>query len=187
MPGETPSHDITQLLHTAEQPGPAAELLALVYEQLRSIAQLRMAGERRNHTLQATALVHEAYLRLLGNAEVEWKNRGHFFAAAAEAMRRILIERARSKAGPRRGGRRVQLDLNELELADEEKSQELLLLDDALGQLERHDAQAASLVKLRFFAGLAHQEAAAALGISRGAADRLWTVARAWLLQRIRD
>jgi RNA polymerase sigma factor (TIGR02999 family) len=147
-----------------------------------------MAGERAAHTLQATALVHEAYLRLVGDAGARWDSRGHFFAAAAEAMRRILIEHARRKQALKHGGghERMELDDELLPIAAPCNDEaELLALDEALDELERHDAQAAGLVKLRFFAGFSHQEAADALDISRRAADRLWVLAKAWLYQRI--
>jgi RNA polymerase sigma factor (TIGR02999 family) len=164
-----------------------AAILPLVYQQLRRLAQQQMSAERSGHTLQATALVHEAYLRLVGDQPVCWANRAHFFAAAAEAMRRILIERARRKAGPRLGGNRRRLDLDHVAVAVEDKHQELLVLDEALSELERHDEQVAQLVKLRYFVGMSHQEAADALGIGRRAADRLWAVGRAWLYQHLRE
>jgi RNA polymerase sigma factor (TIGR02999 family) len=187
MSSDTPPDEVTRLLQSAEESDSAEQLLELVYDQLRKIAQQRMAEERVGHTLQATALVHEAYLRLTGNTEVSWQGRAHFFAAAAEAMRRILIDRARRKAGPKQGGNLRRVDLDQIDIADEDKSLELLSLDEALCELERHDAQAAKLVKLRYFAGMAHQEAAEALGIGRRTADRLWTVARAWLYQHMTD
>jgi RNA polymerase sigma factor (TIGR02999 family) len=185
--------DVTRLLSAAEQgdPGAAAQLLPLVYDELRRLAAQRLTQEQPGQTLQATALVHEAYLRLLGGDEppAHWDGRGHFFAAAAEAMRRILIDRARQRATAKHGGRRQRLDLDQLALDDgtDRAHDDLLALDEALTELEQHDPRAARLVKLRFFAGRQHQEAAAALGISRRAADRLWTLARAWLFQRLQD
>jgi DNA-directed RNA polymerase specialized sigma24 family protein len=150
-------------------PQAAEQLLPLIYAELRQLAAQRLARERPGQTLQPTALVHEAYLRLVDVKDPQrWEGRGHFFAAAAEAMRRILVERARRKGARKRGGGATRVDL-----------------DEALGELERHDAQAAGLVKLRYFAGLSHQEAAEALGVGRRAADRLWRVARAWLYQRL--
>lgn len=183
-------NEVTRILNAAEQGDShaAAQLLPLVYEELRKLAAQKLAREAPGQTLQATALVHEAYLRLVNQDEnVQWDNRGHFFAAAAEAMRRILVERARHKATLRCGGKRQRLDLDQIEPAHEDRSQELLALDEALYQLERHDPQAAQLVKLRYFAGLTHQQAAQALGIGRRAADRLWAFARAWLYQQIGD
>jgi RNA polymerase sigma factor (TIGR02999 family) len=180
--------EVTQLLEAAAigDPNAAAQLLPLVYEELRNLAAARMAAEKPGQTLQPTALVHEAYVRLVGTgADHGWDNRGHFFAAAAEAMRRILIDRARRKTTAKHGGDRVRLDLEQVSLADDGREAELLALDDALTAFEQHDPQAARLVKLRYFVGLSHQEAAAALGIGRRAADRLWALARAWLYQRL--
>jgi RNA polymerase sigma factor (TIGR02999 family) len=182
--------DVTQILNAIEQGDPAAaeQLLPLVYDELRKLAAQKLARESPGQTLQPTALVHEAYLRLLGEGEQpQWDGRGHFFAAAAEAMRRILVERARSKAALKRGRDRQRLDLDAMELSCDERADELLALDEALGELEQHDAQAAKLVKLRYYAGLTHQQAAAALGIGRRAADRLWALARAWLYQRLAE
>ena len=165
-----------------------ARLTPLVHRELQRIARGCMRGERARESFQATALVHEAYLRLVDADQAQhWNSRGHFFAAAAEAMRRILIDRARHKGTRKRGGRRQHLDLEQLSLEGEESHDDLLALDEALSELERHDAQAAQLVKLRYFAGLSHQEAAEALGISRRAADRLWALARAWLFQKLQD
>ena len=140
-------------------------------------------------TLQPTALVHEAYLRFVGTDHEgqHWDSRGHFFVAAAEAIRRILVERAQSRATLKRGGKIRRLDLDQIELICNDRSHELLALDEALGELEYHDSQAAQLVKLRYYAGLTHQQAAEALGISRRAADRLWVLARAWLYQQISE
>jgi RNA polymerase sigma factor (TIGR02999 family) len=180
--------EVTQILNAIDQGDPhaAAQLLPLVYEELRKLAAQKLAHEAPGQTLQATALVHEAYLRLVGHDQAKrWDSRGHFFAAAAEAMRRILVERARHKATLRCGGKKQRLDFDQIKPAQDDRSQELLALDEALHQLERHDAQAAQLVKLRYFAGLSHQQAAKALGISRRAADRLWALARAWLYKQI--
>jgi RNA polymerase sigma factor (TIGR02999 family) len=183
-----PVSDITRLLEAAAagDPKAAAELLPLVYTELRKVAAARLAAEPAGQTLQPTALVHEAYLRLVGNeAGPDWDGRGHFFAAAAEAMRRILVDNARRKATAKRGGGRNRVDIEHLSVADDGRADELLALDEALADLERHDPQAAGLVKLRYFAGLSHQEAADALGVGRRAADRLWALARAWLFQRL--
>jgi RNA polymerase sigma factor (TIGR02999 family) len=180
-------NDVTELLSAIEQgdPSAASRLLPLVYDELRKLAAQWMAQEQPGQTLQPTALVHEAYLRLVGNGEHHWQNRGHFFAAAAEAMRRILVDRARRRAALKRGGtaQRVAWD-DQLAVADR-PDEDLLALDEALGELEAHDAQAAGLVKLRYFSGLGHQQAAEALGVSRRVADRLWAVAKAWLYQRL--
>jgi RNA polymerase sigma factor (TIGR02999 family) len=183
-------HEVTQILSAIEQGDPHAseQLLPLVYEALRRLATQKLAQESPANTLQATALVHEVYLRLVGSEQAQhWDSRGHFFVAAAEAMRRILVERARSKGSLKRGGRIRRLDLDEHTLAVEDRSDQLLALDEALSDLESHDAQAANLVKLRYFAGFTHQQAADALGIGRRAADRLWALARAWLQQRIAE
>jgi RNA polymerase sigma factor (TIGR02999 family) len=180
--------DVTQILAdlTNGAPQAADELLPLVYDELRRLAAQKLAGEDPGQTLQPTALVHEAYLRLVRpGAAPHWDGRRHFFAAAAEAMRRILIERARRKAAHKRGGGCQRLDLDGLEVAAQDRSHDLLALDEALAELERLDAQAAQLVKLRYFAGLTHQRAAEILGIGRRAADRLWALARAWLYQQL--
>ena len=182
--------DVTRILTEIEQGDShaAGQLLPLVYEELRKLAAQRLAQEMPGHTLQATALVHDAYVRLVDVKKVQhWDSRGHFFAAAAEAMRRILVERARQKGTLKRGGGARPIDLEHISLAIDDPSCELLALDDALGELERNDPQAAQLVKLRFFTGLTHQQAADALGITRRRADRLWTLARAWLYQRMGD
>jgi RNA polymerase sigma factor (TIGR02999 family) len=164
----------------------AKQLLPLVYEELRRLATQRMSNERPGQTLQATALVHEAYLRLVDAAQVQtWDSRGHFFTAAAEAMRRILIERARRRKAAKHGGELRRIDFETLDVADEDRADELLALEEALSDLEQHDAQVAQLVKLRYFAGLGHQQAAEAMGITRRAADRMWKLARAWLYQRV--
>jgi RNA polymerase sigma factor (TIGR02999 family) len=183
-------NEVTRILSDLQQGDPraAAELLPLVYEELRKLASRRMAAERPDHTLQPTALVHEAYLRLVdGGPALHWNSRGHFFAAAAEAMRRILVERARQKGSLKRGGNVQRLDLDRVAVCHSERPDELIALDEALAELERHDRQAAELVKLRYFAGLTHQDAADALGIGRRAADRIWALAKAWLFGRISD
>jgi RNA polymerase sigma factor (TIGR02999 family) len=182
--------DITRILTAIDKgdPDAAAELLPVVYDELRALATRRLVRETPGQTLQATALVHEAYLRLVGTSDgVCWDSRGHFFAAAAESMRRILIERARAKNREKRGGpdhRRVEAEL--AEIADESRSDELLALDEALGKLAQEDAQKAELVKLRYFAGLTLNEIAALMGISRATAHRYWSYARVWLYCEIR-
>ncbi len=181
--------DITLLLEAAAGGDPMAadQLLPLVYDELRELAAARMAVERADHTLQPTALVNEAYIRLVGgNSPNGWNGRGHFFAAAAEAMRRILVEAARRKRAAKYGGDRQRIDLDHLEISAAEPNFDLIALDEALSDLERYEPQAAKFVKLRFFAGWGHQEAAEVLGISRGTADRLWALARAWLYRRVR-
>jgi RNA polymerase sigma factor (TIGR02999 family) len=177
--------DVTRILSAIEQGDPqaAAQLLPLVYDELRRLAAQRLAQEKPGQTLQATALVHEAYLRLLGGEQTrDWNGRRHFFAAAAEAMRRILIDRARHKQTRKAGGGRRRLDLDDIEPAlGEENGDRLLALDEALGQLEAEDPRKAALVKLRFFAGLTQEQAAAALGVSTSTAEKDWAYARSWL------
>jgi RNA polymerase sigma factor (TIGR02999 family) len=182
------THNVTHLLKAIDQGDPqaAGQLLPLVYDELRRLAEQKLARESPGHTLQATALVHEAYLRLIGAGDgPAWDNRGHFFAAAAEAMRRILIDRARQKSALKHGGAARRVPLDEALQGGPDETDRLLEIDEALTALEQHDAQAAQLVNLRYFAGLQHQEAAAALGVTRRAADRLWALARAWLYQRL--
>jgi RNA polymerase sigma factor (TIGR02999 family) len=180
--------DVTRILSAIEQGDPhaAGQLLPLVYDELRRLAAQRLAQEKPGQTLQATALVHEAYLRLVDVDKARsWDSRGHFFAAAAEAMRRILVEQARRKQAPKHGGGRLRVELPEDLAGPESRADDLVALDEALSRLEGHEPDAARLVKLRYFAGLSHQEAAEALGISRGAADRLWALARAWLFRQL--
>jgi RNA polymerase sigma factor (TIGR02999 family) len=180
--------DVTRILSAIEQGDPhaAEQLLPLVYDELRQLAARRLAGEGPGHTLEPTALVHEAYLKLVGpGPRHPWNGRVHFFAAAAEAMRRILIDHARRKHRARRGGgmRRIELDdLDDIELvAGGGDADELLALDEALAQLAAADPRRAELVRLRYFAGLTLEQAAELLGISRATADRHWAFARAWL------
>jgi len=183
-------NDITRILaqiHSGEST-PADELLPLVYSELRELAAARLSQERPGQTLQATALVHEAYLRLVKDENgPAWSNRGHFFAAAAEAMRRILVEQARAKRRVKHGGGVHRQELDEGSLVADDRVDELLGIHDALDQLEKHDPQAAALVKLRFFSGFEHQEAADMLGLSRREADRLWLLARTWLHRALKD
>lgn len=177
--------EITQFLSRVEkQEIPAEQLLPVVYDELRRVAAHKMAREAPGNTLQATALVHEAWVRV-GGAAHSWQNRVHFFSAAAEAMRRILIDRARSKAAHRHGGQLDRVDLQDLEIAAPMADQNLLALDDALQKLEAHDAQKAQLVKLRYFAGLTLEDAAETLGISAATAKRYWSYSRAWLFREI--
>jgi RNA polymerase sigma factor (TIGR02999 family) len=176
--------DVTRLLGAAEQGDPhaAAQLLPLVYDELRRLAAQKLAQEKPGQTLQPTALVHEAYLRLTGQGpEQHWEGRRHFFAAAAEAMRRILVENARRKKGLKHGGQRRRVELHEEELAVRQTPDEVLALDEALTRLAAEDAPAAEVAKLHCFAGLSVERAAEALGVSRATAYRHWTYARAWL------
>lgn len=168
-------------------PHAADELLPLVYDELRRLAAARLGQEKPGQTLGATALVHEAYLRLVGASNGQpWQNRGHFFAAAAEAMRRILLNRARDKKRLKRGGGRRRIDLENLEIALDSDAEDLIALDEALERLEREDAVAARLVALRFFAGLTLKQAAESLGLSGRTAERQWAYARAWLFHELR-
>jgi RNA polymerase sigma factor (TIGR02999 family) len=176
--------DLTRILSAIDQGDPRAaeKLLPLVYDELRQLAAAKLARERPGQTLQATALVHEAYLRLLeGDPAQDWNSRGHFFAAAAEAMRRILVERARHKQSLKAGGARRRQELPDIELADAGPRLDLLALHEALTKLEQRNQRRAELVKLRFFAGLTIAEAAQALGISASTADNDWAYARSWL------
>ena len=181
--------DVTQILNAIERGDPeaAAELLPLVYDELRKLAAARLADEKPGQTLQATALVHEAYLRLVGvENDQHWDSRGHFFAAAAEAIRRILVESARRKQRLKHGGGRARED-EVGEIASPERPERLLALDEALGRLSRSNPQAAELVKLRYFAGSSNDEAAALLGISPRKANQVWAYARAWLREELGD
>jgi len=176
--------DVTHILSAIEQGDPSAadQLLPLVYDELRKLAAQKLAQEKSGQTLEATALVHEAYLRLVDVEQAQqWNSRGHFFAAAAEAMRRILVENARSKAREKRGGDWHRIDFEELDVATSISPDQLVALDDALERLAALDDLAGQLVNLRFFAGLALDQAAAALGVSTATAYRHWAYARAWL------
>jgi RNA polymerase sigma factor (TIGR02999 family) len=176
--------DVTQILSAIEagDPHAAAELLPLVYDELRKLAAQKLAQEQPGQTLQATALVHEAYLRLVGEEKgPRWDSRGHFFAAAAEAMRRILIDYARRKGRAKRGGARKRVDLDDADLVSLAAPDELLLIDEAIARLAREDARAAQLVRLRYFAGLSVEEAAELSGLARSTAYEHWSYARAWL------
>jgi RNA polymerase sigma factor (TIGR02999 family) len=182
--------DVTRLLDAvaAGDPRAAAELLPLVYDELRKLAAARMAGEKPGQTLQATALVHEAYLRLVGSTGGSgWNGRGHFFAAAAEAMRRILIENARRKQSPKHGGGWQRINLDEAMAEPADPAARLLEFDEVLTRLQAVDPLAARLVELRYFAGLTMEQAAQALSISLRTAERNWTFARTWLHRELSD
>ena len=181
--------DVTRILNAIERGDATAtdELLPLVYEELRLLAAQKLSQERPGQTLQATALVHEAYLRLVGSEDQSWDNKGHYFKAAAEAMRRILIENARRKSSVKHGGDRKKIDLNEavLVLGDRVPSETMIALDEALEKLSRRDKIKADVVRLRYFAGLTSKQAAEILKISPTAAKRYWIYSRAWLLREI--
>lgn len=187
----TTREQVTRLLDDAAagRPLAASELLPLVYDQLRAIAQNRMKEERREHTLQATALVHEAYARLVGAGEIEWHNRAHFFFAAGEAMRRILIEHARARARVKRGGaegkaaKRVPLDI--IDLATDQDPEDVLAFEEAFRRLEEKEGRVAAVVRLRLFSGLSIDETAKAMGLSPRTVDTDWAFARAWLFREL--
>jgi RNA polymerase sigma factor (TIGR02999 family) len=179
--------DVTQILNAIERGDARAtdELLPLVYEELRLLAAQKLSHESPGQTLQATALVHEAYLRLVGDQPQSWQSRGHFFAAAAEAMRRILVDHARHKQARKCGGQRSRVSLDNADVRDSATPEEIVALDDALARLAVEDPQAVEIVKLHVFAGLSLDQAAQAVGVSRATAYRQWTYARAWLRSEI--
>jgi RNA polymerase sigma factor (TIGR02999 family) len=183
--------DVTRILSQIDQGDPTAaeQLLPLVYDELRKLAASRLRDEKPGQTLQATALVHEAYLKLVDGENVQgWSSRGHFFAAAAEAMRRILVEKARQKRSQKAGGNWRRIGLSGIEVDSLEPSVDVLTLSEALDELETRDARKAALVKLRYFVGMTNQEAATALGVSSATADNDWAYAKSWLkLQLTRD
>jgi RNA polymerase sigma factor (TIGR02999 family) len=180
--------DVTRILHKIDEGDPEAteKLLPVVYDELRRLASQRLANESPGQTLQATALVHEAYLRLVDTErQQKWDSRGHFFAAAAEAMRRILVENARRKGRIKHGGQQQRVELQDDQPMAETPSEDLLALDEALANFEREQPDKAQLIKLRYFAGLTEEQAAEAMGISRATASRYWTFGRAWLYKEI--
>lgn len=179
---------MTRILEAIEQGDAKAadQLLPLVYEELRRLAAHKMAHESPGQTLQPTALVHEAWLRLIGNENQEWNSRGHFFGAAAEAMRRILVENARRKQRVKHGGEMRRIDLAMLDVAITSQDEHLLAVDEALEKLAGRDPLGAQLIKLRFFAGLPNVEAARLLGIPERTAKRAWAYARAWLYEELK-
>jgi RNA polymerase sigma-70 factor, ECF subfamily len=193
VPADAGQHDLTRMLRdiSAGRQQAADHLLPLVYEQLRAIARQRMAGERADHTLQATALVHEAYMKLMGAApeasEIAWRDRAHFYFAAAEAMRRILVDHARKHGARKRGGDRLRDPVNVCDLAADDDPGQIMALDDALVRLEDADARAADVARLRFFAGLSVEQTAQALGISERTVKREWTYARATLFRLLEE
>ena len=180
-------NEVTPILNAIQQDGarPAGELFPLLYDELRRIAAHKLAHEPPGHTLQPTALVHEAWLRLAGAGEPAWQNRAHFFAAAAEAMRRILVESARRKQRLKRGGDRERVDIEAVDLPLPLPDEELLALDEALDRLTEFDTRAAQVVKLCFFVGLTHEQAARELDVSVSTVERLWAFARAWLFREM--
>jgi RNA polymerase sigma factor (TIGR02999 family) len=185
-----PMTDVTRILSAIEEGDAQAaeQLLPLVYEELRKLASQKMAQENPGQTLQATALVHEAYIRLVdGDKAQHWDSRGHFFAAAAEAMRRILVENARKKATQKRGGDLQKIDIDGLDIADAASPEQLLAMDEAIAELATLDPAAGGIVKLRYFAGLSVEQAGAVLGVSSKTAYRHWSYARAWLHSELLD
>jgi RNA polymerase sigma factor (TIGR02999 family) len=181
-------HEVTRILSAIEQGDPQAaeQLLPLVYDELRRLAAAKMAQEKPDQTLQATALVHEAYIRLVDVDRVQhWDSRGHFFSAAAEAMRRIVVESARRKRGPKHGGAHERQEFMKADLTAPEESERLLALDEALTKLAGHDPKVAELVELRYFAGLTIKQAAELLGVSPRTADLYWAYAKAWFREEI--
>ena len=181
--------EITRILDAVQHgdANAADELLPLVYDELRKLAANKMAHEAAGHTLQPTALVHEAWLRLAGDQNPKWENRAHFFGAAAEAMRRILIERARRKGSLKRGAGAERVDLDQVDTAIDADDETLIVINDALDKLTLEDPQSAEVIKLRFFVGMTNAEAGQALGISERSVKRCWTLARAWLYREIRE
>ncbi len=179
--------DVTQILNAMEQGDERAadELLPLVYEELRVMAAQKLSHEAPGQTLQSTALVHEAYIRLVGEETQDWQNRRHFFLAASEAMRRILVDSARRKKSQKRGGQRQRVEFDELKLTDKNASDELLALDEALTRLAAHEPDVAEIVKLRYFAGFPLEQAAKIKDISRRTAGRYWNYARLWLCREM--
>ncbi len=180
--------DITCVLQAVSRgEGKASDLLPLVYQGLRQLASVRMSQEASGQTLQATALVHEAWLRLVKDGDRTWQNRGHFFAAAAEAMRRILVENARRKSRLKRGGGQVRVDADEIDLAETTPDEKVLLMDEALEELKAQDPEKAQVVVMKFFGGLSNKEVAETLGVTERTAERHWAYAKAWLFRNIKS
>ena len=186
MADNSASSRVTELLHAApDEPRAAGDLLPIVYQQLRAAAQLQMAGERANHTLQATALVHEAFLKLVGDRNLPWRNRRHFYVAAAEAMRQILLDHARSRGRLKRGGSRRRVPLSVADVAESWNLEETVSLDETLRRLESRDAGIAEVVRLRFYAGMSIEQTAKALDISPATVKRRWECGRTWLYREL--
>jgi RNA polymerase sigma factor (TIGR02999 family) len=185
----TESAEITRVLNSMGRGEGATgeELLPLVYEELRRLAGARMAQEQAGQTLQATALVHEAWLRLIREGDRTWQNRAHFFAAASEAMRRILIESARRKSRFKHGGGQARVDVQNIELAETTPDDKMLLINEALERLEAENPERARVVVLKFFGGLTNLEVAESLGVGERTIDRQWAYAKAWLFRKIRE
>ena len=184
---DTDSHEVSRILRAADAGGSAdlKALLPLVYDHLRAMAGRHMAGERRDHTLEPTALVHEAYLRLVGREPLAWTSKAHFYAAAAEAMRRILVEHARARKREKRGGAWQRVPVDVADLAAHHDPEKILALDDAIRRLEEVDARNAAVVRLRFYSGLTAAETAQALGLSERTVKREWCYAKAWLVRAL--
>ncbi|PYJ97662.1 MAG: RNA polymerase subunit sigma-24 [Verrucomicrobia bacterium] len=181
--------DLTQILQAVErgEENSSERLLPLVYDELRRLAAIKMSREAQNQTLQPTALVHEAWLRLTTDEEMGWQNRGHFFGAAAEAMRRILIERARRRSRLKHGGGQVRIDIQELELADTTPDEKVLLINEALERLQAEDPEKARVVVMKFFGGLTNRELAESLNVTERTVERHWAYAKAWLFGAVRQ
>jgi RNA polymerase sigma factor (TIGR02999 family) len=181
--------DVTQLLHAIEagEPKAADQLLPLVYDELRRLAAGKMEREKPGQTLQATALVHEAWLRLAGSDPQRWDSRRHFFAAAAESMRRILVEKARRRLRIRHGGALERVDLDAVEIPGGVREEHLVAMDEALGRLAQEEPKKAEVVKLRYFVGMTNRETAEALGLSEATVERHWSFAKAWLFSQIQS
>lgn len=184
---DSSSHEVTQILQEWNTSDDAqARLMPLVYDELRRLAQRYLRRERPDHTLQPTALVHEAYLRLVDQSRVEWQNRAHFYHVAAQMMRRILIDHARAHASEKRGGHEPRLSLNEADILPQERASDLLALDEALKRLAETDERKSRVVELRFFGGLSVKESAEVLGVHTATVERDWVVAKAWLYREIK-
>ena len=181
--------DLTQILQAVErgEENSSERLLPLVYDELRRLAAIKMSREAQNQTLQPTALVHEAWLRLTTDEEIGWQNRGHFFGAAAEAMRRILIERARRRSSLKHGGGQVRIDIQELELADTTPDEKVLLINEALERLQAEDPEKARVVVMKFFGGLTNREVADSLNVTERTVERHWAYAKAWLFGAVKQ
>lgn len=182
-------NEITLVLQSMDrgEGGASEELMPLVYEELRRLAAARMAREGPGQTIQATVLVHEAWLQLVGNGDRHWQNRAHFFGAAADAMRRILIDNARRKARLKHGGGQMRVDIDKVQVAEKAPEEDVLLINDALERLEREDPEKARIVVMKFFGGLTNQEVAESMGISERTVDRQWACAKARLFRWIQE